>query len=1798
MQSMSTPFSAHKNIPGIRQGHLGRALLLAALLSITAIAQSMGTPTSGTTPSGLSPGAPAGSFALSGFEVVNLYNGNLNFSLPLLQVGARGSNQTAVTLTINPTKWQTESFNIGAQICLKTVCQPDRYIFIPTPSWWSGRRPGYGPGVLQGRRMGETELCSVDSRLPAILNVKKMLSRLTFTNSNGTEFELRDSQTGGQPLALTNVNGNGQSRGNVFISADGSAMTFVSDATIYDVRAVSGFGHCSGIAGFGNLFFPSGLLYFADGTVYRIDNGLVSWSRDRNGNKVRYSYDNFSRVVRIIDQLNREVKITYGDPYGQQSAVSYDEILYKGFGGAQRRIRVWRSLLSQTLRGDLSRVTYQELFPTLNAPSGHYDTDVVSAVELPDGRRYKFYYNNYGELARVELPTGGAFEYDYGPGSGAIASSGVIGRGGVVALGVYRRVAERRVYRDGATLEGKSLFNDFRNPAVSIDVVVDHQAPNGGLLAQEKHYFFGDPAFSLLPEPGPNQPFYSNWKEGREHQTEEFDASGNALRRTIHTWEQRAPVSWWTSTADSAPPNDPRIVETTIALLDTNQVSKNQFTYDQYNNQTAALEYDFGSGEAGPLLRQTQTVYLTSQNGFNYAGDTNIHIRRLPAVQTVRDAVSNIVSQTTYEYDNYTADANHAALLDRPAIIGMDTNFTAGYQPRGNATAVSRWLNTTNSWVTVYSQYDVAGNLVKVKDPRGAVTTIDYDDSFGPPNDNARSNAGAPELGGGIAYAFPTKVTNALGHTTYTKYDFHLGKPVNLEDANEIVSSVTYDDDLDRPTQSVQARYKVGVGAPVERRQTTITYDDANRVIITESDLATFNDNKLISKSYHDGLGRMFRSAAREGDTWTITDTQYGAFDRVSQVSNPYRAADPDSASPPSGIWTRNVYDTLGRVVNVETPDGAHVTTLYSGNLMTVVDQAGKKNQRETDALGRLIKITEAPGELNYVTYYSYDELDNLVRVTQGPQARTFVYNSLSKLISATNPESGTITYAYDKNGNITEKADARGVKTTMTYDALDRLTSKVYEGTTPEGTAAANATPRADYFYDKYSGMQSGAPNWSGTPSKGRLVGVTYKGGSEGTYSKYDAFGRIVTNHQRQGIANYVTTYTYNRADAVTREDRGSPARRRNQMIYDEAGRLASMKTGVYSGFDFPMGDLVSDISYTPFRALQSERYGNGLIHSMSYNNRQQPIEVRLGRTDNLESIFRINYIFGTTNDVNSQDTDIALAQNNGNIARVKYFISGTLQYAQTFKYDPADRLSYAVEHSNGVYNDASRAWYQTFDYDPFGNRGMNVEKTSDNMDSTNSALKLSEFSGVNNRITRDGFAYDYSGNLTKEPGKEHFYDAENRLYKSTVVGGVTSQYFYDGNCRRVMKVVGGVATRFEYGKNGELITEWNDADTIRVALRDYFYKGGELLATTKTGATDKYEYATADHLGSPRAWTGPDGAPIAGGIHDYAPFGEELFAGYGVRTTDQGYASSAQQDGKRKQFSSKERDAEMNLDYFLARYYSSIQGRFLSHDPGNAGAKPEDPQSWNGYSYALNNPLAYTDPNGTCPSCPAEVYVELANAAYSTERGGRVGVWQAIEVIEDGFGYRGVLFKGVHNGNTEYIYATAGTDDANDVLDDFSQLMGISGQYSLTVKVASYLADRYEGVSFTGHSLGGGLAAAGALAVEGKAVTFNAAGLSPLTKSNLGLKCTSADITAYIVNGELVDRAQPFKADGNRIYMGSAVSKTQALGAHKMDRVIRSFKEYQYMNSAQYRHDQQLKHQAEILNRGLHIHNVFRPR
>jgi RHS repeat-associated protein len=118
---------------------------------------------------------------------------------------------------------------------------------------------------------------------------------------------------------------------------------------------------------------------------------------------------------------------------------------------------------------------------------------------------------------------------------------------------------------------------------------------------------------------------------------------------------------------------------------------------------------------------------------------------------------------------------------------------------------------------------------------------------------------------------------------------------------------------------------------------------------------------------------------------------------------------------------------------------------------------------------------------------------------------------------------------------------------------------------------------------------------------------------------------------------------------------------------------------------------------------------------------------------------------------------------------------------------------------------------------------------------------------------------------------------------------------------------------------------------------------------------------WLVTDQLGTPRIILDESGSLATVSRHDYLPFGEELFAGTGGRTTSQGYTAS---DNVRQKFTGYEHDTETGLEFAQARYYASQQGRFTSVDSGPF--TPADPQNWNRYSYVQNSPLKFVDPTG----------------------------------------------------------------------------------------------------------------------------------------------------------------------------------------------------------------------------------------
>jgi len=333
--------------------------------------------------------------------------------------------------------------------------------------------------------------------------------------------------------------------------------------------------------------------------------------------------------------------------------------------------------------------------------------------------------------------------------------------------------------------------------------------------------------------------------------------------------------------------------------------------------------------------------------------------------------------------------------------------------------------------------------------------------------------------------------------------------------------------------------------------------------------------------------------------------------------------------------------------------------------------------------------------------------------------------------------------------------------------------------------------------------------------------------------------------------------------------------------------------------------------------------------------------------------SILSLVYNYGTTT-------------NNGNLQGVNYN-GGGLSYTQSFTYDALNRLATAQENGGA-------SWSQTNGYDRYGNRWIDLGGGSQSIYCNTS----------DNRIT--GWSYDSSGNLLNDGVNSYAYDAEGRI---KTVNSATA-YTYDGGGQRIRKLV-GENTRFVYGIGGELVAEFDG--TNGSLKKEYVYGGGTVATIEPTSLNSNgTRYSTSDNLGSPRVITNSSGSVVS--RHDYMPFGEELGAPVGGRTTGMGFSVA---DGNRKKFTGYERDSETGLDFAQARYYSSTLGRFASPDPFGGSMITGDPQSFNRYAYVGNNPVNATDPSGLLEMKPdggTGVSLPGANGAL-----GRVGVGMGLD-------------------------------------------------------------------------------------------------------------------------------------------------------------------------------------------------------
>lgn len=1484
--------------------------------------------TDGSTPSAVAPGNAAGSYQIGGIDSINFYNGNLNLSLPLLKVGGRGDASATLAFRLNSKSWHLnhhESIdpNTGLPVVGHTA----------SPSSWYGTDTSlYGPGSLMGRSSNDG-VSFVDCQISGggvNRNVwKTTLTRLTFIGPDGSETELTDTTTQGEPKYLANPCNGGYNRGKVFSSHDGSGLTFVSDSDIVDYNKSTG----SGSNPYRKIA-PTGYMFLPNGTRVRVEASKIAWLRDRNGNRISFSYDSQSRLASVTDALGRQSTIiTYG--------TSSDQISFAGYNGATRTITINRDSLGNCLKSGDSLSSIYNLFPETGNTfqTSTFNPTVTSTIVLPDGRPYQFKYSKYGEVAKLTLPTGGALEYTYTSGSGVVTA-------GDFGVEIYRRLTAKKTYADaldsnsitGTLTIGSQATGSCSDYCGSVEVK-QLDADGTTVLTRDLHYFGGDPLSSFSDSAYVG---YTSWTEGREFQTRSYKVNGNdsytELRRTDMTYEQRAHFSWWQFGDAAEPANDPRPVKTVTTMSDVGTKSKQTFAYEsgiQYNNQTDLYEYDFGSSESSlPLKRHTHTTYLHTNaiSGTSYIYDavqfdtngnldlTNtIYIRGLAKEKYVYGVNTSGQELTTPAARNETLFDEASYLLND---YGAVVQWSVPSVGRGNATTVKNWYDASNSnsFIQSHVQFDQCGNPRKTWDANGNYSEMEYwsyNNSYGFP---ILTRNAVPDSSGSHGSSTALVSTKT--------FEFATGLRLSSTDPNGMASMFEYSDYLDRLTRQTS-----GAGTSLQN-QTTITYADATHQVTVTSDLWTLNDNLVKRVTVFDGLGRSTESREYEPNgNYHAVQSKYDAFNRQFMTSNPFRPSEIDSTHPI--LWTTQRYDSIGRATETETADGAKILKSYDGVRTLETDQAGKQRLTSRNALGQIINVwdvtpsdsaTESisfPGQslsAGYKTGYLYDPLNNLAAVVQGGQSRSFVYNGISRLTQAVNPESGTVNYIYDSNGNVTRKTDARGVQTDYTYDALNRVTGRSYS--TPGGTPSNyQAAPNVSFYYD------------NATNAKGKLVKIDSTT-SATEFTSFDILGRLTSHRQTTDGVSYTTGYSYNLYGDLDEES--YPSTRVVKNVVNSSGELSMVESRKNSSSGF--WAYANSFAYTAAGSVSSLQLGNGRWESTQFNSRMQPRQIALGTLPGGLDQLRLDFEYGVI-----ENGTLNPAKNNGNIQSEAIVVptDGAFQgftAAQSYVYDSLNRIASGSETISSV-----QSWKQEFNYDRYGNRSLvtGTGHTTTIPSGCPDAVCNPSYNTSNRFASGQGYAYNSSGSITTDAsGNTFVYDSENKQVEvrnssSAIVG----QYAYDGAGRRVKKIVPstGETTIFVYDSFDREIAEYST-----------------IVANSSNA---KVNYLTTDHLGSARIDSDANGSVLA--RHDYLPFGEELTASI---TSQRTYPN----DTVREKFTGFERDAETDLDFAQARYFDSGLGRFSSPDGFANDTHPNAPQSWNLYAYVRNNPLLYVDKTG----------------------------------------------------------------------------------------------------------------------------------------------------------------------------------------------------------------------------------------
>ena len=685
------------------------------------------------------------------------------------------------------------------------------------------------------------------------------------------------------------------------------------------------------------------------------------------------------------------------------------------------------------------------------------------------------------------------------------------------------------------------------------------------------------------------------------------------------------------------------------------------------------------------------------------------------------------------------------------------------------------------------------------------------------------------------------------------------------------------------------------------------------------------------TERYFDLLGRNI--CTRHNGYYS--DTCYDLKGQIYRISEPYQRGTNDAGK----IWHLFQYDQYGRITKESGPY-TNISCQYSGYTTTITDNLRQTTStRTTDAVGRIRTATDEGGTISYqYAHVLYNgKTATQTNITACGHTTSIYSDGSDNRLRIIDPDAGEVVTRYNAQNQPLCQTDARGNRTSWQYDEWGRITKRKISN-------LSNDSIVWTYEYDSYSPNHRGRGKLScikanGVPAEqyiyDNLSRLTYHtrfvDGMDYTESyAYNSYGQLATLAYPDGFATDFTYTGKGYLEEITRHDNGS-------------------RVFAVNGYN-----LIGQ----PVRCS----YGNATATAFEYNNTGLLTHLKAG-LKYFEPIGPWHPPIGDFDDVAGGDgmgrptlsaPSMEFFSVDSTIQNYRYFYDNKGRLSQrmqknsqyeTFQYDNLDRLT---SFTQGRVNGTSQTFTTT--YDTTGNiLGNTLAGTySYDSDKPHAVTEVTPNDTFPNSISSDNCVTEY--NVFNQPSRIREGDVEILLEYGADNQRVKAVFRRSGQVER---------TRYYINANYE-----KEVDASGVTTHyNYIYGVNGLAAIcVRRNNVDSMYYVYPDRLGSYTHITNAN-KQLVRNLH-FDPWGNvkadtnwTVFAGRepgelaGTFRFDRG-------------FTGHEHYADLNIINMNGRLYDPVIARFFS--PDNFVQTPDFTQSYNRYSYCLNNPLQWVDPSG----------------------------------------------------------------------------------------------------------------------------------------------------------------------------------------------------------------------------------------